>query len=173
MAGSQRVVAFLRGVAPMYAKNDDLRAAYEAAGFLGVRTVLSSGNVVFDTDRPADAHLEADLERAVHDHLGRRFPTLVRPQAALVDLLAEDPFAGHELPADAKRVVTFLRTPLEDADLPMTRDGATVLATRGREAFTAYVPQPRGGLFMRLVEDVCGEDQTTRTMQTVEKVAKA
>ena len=39
--------AFLRGVSPMNVKMPDLKLAFEAAGFEDVRTVLSSGNVVF------------------------------------------------------------------------------------------------------------------------------
>jgi uncharacterized protein (DUF1697 family) len=43
----KRYAAFLRGVSPMNAKMPELRAAFEAAGFEDVRTLLSSGNVVF------------------------------------------------------------------------------------------------------------------------------
>ncbi len=49
-----RYAAFLRGVSPMNAKMPELRKAFEAAGFTEVKTVLSSGNVVFDArNRPA------------------------------------------------------------------------------------------------------------------------
>lgn len=46
-----RFTAFLRGVSPANAKMPELQAAFESAGFARVRTVLSSGNVVFDTVR--------------------------------------------------------------------------------------------------------------------------
>ena len=42
-----RYAAFLRGVSPMNAKMPDLKAAFEAAGFTDVKTLLSSGNLVF------------------------------------------------------------------------------------------------------------------------------
>ena len=41
-----RYVAFLRGVSPMNARMPELKACFEAAGFSGVRTLLSSGNMV-------------------------------------------------------------------------------------------------------------------------------
>ena len=44
-----RYVAFLRGVSPMNAKMPELRRCFENAGFRDVRTLLSSGNVVFST----------------------------------------------------------------------------------------------------------------------------
>ncbi|MBU6441240.1 MAG: DUF1697 domain-containing protein, partial [Betaproteobacteria bacterium] len=43
-----RYLAFLRGVSPVNASMPALRAAFEAAGFGQVRTVLGSGNVAFD-----------------------------------------------------------------------------------------------------------------------------
>jgi uncharacterized protein (DUF1697 family) len=43
-----RYVAFLRGVSPMNAKMAELKRCFEGAGYTDVKTVLSSGNVVFD-----------------------------------------------------------------------------------------------------------------------------
>src|SRR6266480_8040419 len=42
-----RYAALLRGVSPMNAKMPELKAAFESAGFTGVKTLLSSGNVAF------------------------------------------------------------------------------------------------------------------------------
>jgi Uncharacterized protein conserved in bacteria len=44
-----RHVAFLRGVSPINAKMPQLKRCFESAGFANVKTVRSSGNVVFDT----------------------------------------------------------------------------------------------------------------------------
>ena len=40
-----RYAAFLRGVMPTNCKMADLKKAFEAAGFTGVKTFLASGNV--------------------------------------------------------------------------------------------------------------------------------
>ena len=42
----------------MNCKMADLRAAFEAAGFTDVRTVLTSGNVVFDARSTSEGALE-------------------------------------------------------------------------------------------------------------------
>jgi hypothetical protein len=42
---------------------------------------------------------------------------------------------------------------------------------KGREVFTAYVPGPRGAVFMTLIEKTFGEEVTTRTWDTVSKIA--
>jgi len=167
-----RYAAFLRGVNPMNLKMPDLKRAMEAAGFLKVKTVLSSGNVVFDAPAASRAALERRTEAALRQHVGRDFPTIVRPVADLEALLAADPFRAFRLAPGAKRVVTFLRRPPKPApELPVSRDGAHVLGLRGAEAFSAYVRSPRGPVFMTLIERTLGRDVTTRTWDTVRKVA--
>ncbi len=169
-----RYVALLRGVSPMNAKMPQLKACFEQAGFTGVRTLLSSGNVVFDGRAASDGAVERKAEAAMQEHLGRTFFTIVRRTDALRELLEADPFAGFRLPATAKRVVTFLREPpTARLKLPLEVEEARILAVQGREILTAYVPQPGNPAFMNLIEKTFGKDVTTRTWDTVKKCAAA
>jgi len=169
---SRRYAAFLRGVSPLNARMPDVRRCFEAAGFAGVRTLLSSGNVVFGAPAADEAALARQVEAALVEGLGRRFLTMVRPLEALRALLEADPWAAFRLPPGAKRVVSFLREPLHRPPaLPVEEDGARILCARGGEAFSAYVPGPRGPVFMQLIERTFGEEVTTRTWDTVRKVA--
>src|SRR5215213_6320412 len=104
-----RYAAFLRAVSPMNAKMPRLRAAFEAAGFTDVTTVLSSGNVVFGAARASESTLQRKAEAAMRSELGHDFLTIVRPVDALRKMLASDPYAPYRLPPAAKRIVTFLR----------------------------------------------------------------
>ena len=156
----------------MNAKMPEVKKCFEAAGFREVVTVLSSGNVVFDARPVATTTLERKAEAAMTEGLGRTFGTIVRPIAELEELLAADPYADFELAPGAKRVVTFLRKPAGKAlKFPVEIDGARILCARGCEVFTAYVQSPRGPVFMNLIEKTFGKDLTTRTWDTVKKVA--
>lgn len=89
-----------------------------------------------------------------------------------MSLLATDPYEGYDVAPAAKRVVSFLRAPPRAGlRLPLERDGARVLRVVGREAFSAYLPSPRGPVFMALIEEAFGEVVTTRTWETVRRVA--
>jgi uncharacterized protein (DUF1697 family) len=168
-----RYAAFLRGVSPVNATMPALKAAFETAGFTDVRTVLSTGNVVFTAPRAAEASLERKAEAAIAKRLGRDFLTIVRPLDALREMLEADPYEPFRVPPNAKRVVTFLRdAPSAKLTLPIEAGGARILAIDGREAFTAYVPSPRGAVFMQLIEKTFGKEVTTRTWDTVAKVAR-
>jgi len=168
-----RYAAFLRGVMPMNAKMPDLKRAFEAAGFTEVKTVLSSGNVVFNARAAAEGALERKAEAAMEKALGRSFPTIVRSVAALQELLASDPFRAFRLKPGAKRIVTFLRhPPAKKIELPDELEGARIYAVKGGEAFSAYVRTPKGPVFMTLIEKTFGKQQTTRTWDTVAKIAR-
>ena len=169
-----RYVAFLRGVSPMNASMAALKASFEAAGFANVRTLLSSGNVVFDARSSSPAALERRAEEAMQSELGHGFRTIVRPADYLRRFVDREPFARFGLPRHAKRVVTFLRSPAEGLlALPIERDGASILGCEGTEVLSAYVPGPKGPVFMVLLERTFGTDITTRTLDTVRKCASA
>ena len=171
-----RYVALLRGVSPMNCKMPELQGSLEAAGFTDVKTLLSSGNVAFSTPRAASAAtLRKRLEAAMQDGMGKHFATHVRPSEHLQQLIAADPFAAFKLPAGSKRVVTFLREPLQASPvaLPLTHGEACIWSLSGAEVFCSYVPEAKGPVFMQLLEKTFGKDITTRTWDTVAKCAAA
>ena len=168
-----RYAAFLRGVMPMNAKMPELKQAFESAGFSDVRTLLSSGNLVFTARSASLEALQRKAEAAMTERLGRTFLTIIRPIDALRKMLASDPYRTYRLPPEAKRIVTFLRErPAAKLTLPIELDGARILAIDGSNVFSAYLPSPKGPVFMTLIEKTFGSELTTRTWQTVMKVAQ-
>ena len=157
----------------MNAKMAELRSAFEAAGFTDVKTVLSSGNVVFNAPKASNASLQRKAEAAMTKRLVHNFLTIVRPVEMLREMLAHDPYKPFRLAANAKRIVTFLRNaPDQWLALPIELHGPRILAMKGSEIFSAYVPTPKGPVFMTLIERTFGKDVTTRTWDTVVKVSR-
>lgn len=164
----QHYAAFLRGVSPMNCKMPALAKAMEGAGFSHVRTLLSSGNVVFAGPRAPEAALRKKVEAATG------FTAFIRTIDELAALLETDPFKPHRVPATAKRVVTFLHeAPQPPPSLPIEQQEARIVALHGRDVFSAYVPQPGNPVFMTLIAKTFGKEQTTRTWDTLAKVVKA
>lgn len=67
-----RFVALLRGinVNGITIAMSDLRDTFQAIGLTNVRTVLASGNVLFDTDQTDAAALKARIEHALRETFG-------------------------------------------------------------------------------------------------------
>ena len=158
----------------MNLKMADFKRCLETPGYSKVKTVLSSGNAAFDSSSKSAAVIERQIEAAFTKQLGRSFYTIVRSVKELQDLIESDPYSRFTLPTNAKRVVTFARKlPGLKSRLPIERDGAQILAVRDREAFSAYVPDPKGPVFMEVIKANFGSDVTTRTWETAKKCAKA
>lgn len=158
----------------MNAKMSELCDVFDSAGFTDVKSVLSSGNLVFSANAKSTKTLEQKAETAMKKALGHSFLTIVRPVEELEQLLLRDPFQGFRLPAGAKRVASFLRAAPQPAPkLPIEKDGARILLLDELAAFSAYVPNPRGPVFMNLIEKAFGQEVTTRTWETVRKVVAA
>ena len=170
-----RYVAFLRGVSPMNASMAELRKRVESAGFTDVKTVLASGNVVFNARSASNESLQKKIEAAIAAGRGRPFSTIIRSVELLESFLEEDPFAQFKLPAKAKKVITFLReaNPNPPA-LPIKRDDVFILTMSKGEVFSAYVHDPKKGpIFMQMLEKNFGKNITTRTLDTVKKCVSA
>ena len=165
---------FLRGVSPLNCKMAELKQCLVTAGFGNVKTVLASGNVVFDARAASRESLERKVESAMQKGLGRIFATTVRSIEELAAMQAADPYKKFDLPAKAKRVVTLLHTrPTTKVKLPIELDEAQILCIKGTEVLSAYVPNDKGPVFMALIERTFGKDLTTRTWETIRKVVEA
>ncbi|HWE43594.1 MAG TPA: DUF1697 domain-containing protein [Gemmatimonadaceae bacterium] len=168
-----RYAALLRGIMPTNAKMPQLRAAFASAGFTDVETVLGSGNVVFTARAATGDALQRKAESAMNRELGKSFLTIVRSIDTLRELIASDPFAGFDVAPGAKRVVTFLRdAPSTDVEIPPAVEGARIHAVVGREIFTSCLRGAKTPVFMALIERTFGKELTTRTWDTVQKIAR-
>ena len=111
---STRRVALLRGI-NVGGKNpvpmDELRGAFEAAGYGAVATYIQSGNVVFETDAPSatlEGHIEAMLERRFAIPL----TVVVRSHAQLKRVIEKAPEGFGAAPDTYHSDVVFLKPPL-------------------------------------------------------------
>ena len=157
----------------MNAKMPELKRAFEQAGFEDVKTLLTSGNVVFSARSSSEATLARKAEAAMSKHLGSSFVTFVRSVESLRQLLESSPYAAFPAKPRSKRIVTFLHEPPKTPiRLPLVSPGVRILRIEGREVFADYAAETRGPALMALLQKTFGKAITTRTWQTVEKAAR-
>ena len=169
-------VALLRGIAPMNPnqRNERLRGVCEDLGLRNVQTVISSGNVVFETDTNDVPALEATLEAAWLDRLDFTSTTIIRSRSDLQSLVAADPFGGLEHGKTTYLLTTFFKNPISvDVALPYPvpdRDYRIVAATP-RELYSVMDTTTSGTPdLMAWLESRFGKDLTSRTWLTVSRI---
>ena len=174
-------VAFLRGInvgghKPI--KMQDLKSAFQRGGFDQVQTVLTSGNVVFEsglTDMPALTNEIADLLRKA---FSAEIPILLRSMDDLVKIHAMDPFRGIAITPGIRLYLTFLpqKTEPQGGTIhdPPSQKGIQILQVTEQEVFsTLDLSQGTGtSELMKLLENRWGSGITTRNWNTILKVIK-
>jgi len=103
-----RHVAFLRGInlGKRQIKMAELKACLEAMGLDKVKTLLASGNVIFETDNSKD--LKARLDKAISAAFDFDVKVVLRSDDEIAAMIASDPFKTLAADADVKLYVVLL-----------------------------------------------------------------
>lgn len=174
-----RYAALLRGIMPSNPNmsNEKLRGVFTGLGFRSVASVLSSGNIVFDTEQTPAGELEDRIQQALHAELGIPGGTLIRDHAELRALLDRDPFAGYTHSRETYLTVTFFKDSAHArVEIPADTDPRTKVVGYDREvrAFLSIIDNstPNSPNFMVWLERNYGKNITTRTWLTVQRIVK-
>jgi uncharacterized protein (DUF1697 family) len=154
----------------------DLRRVCETSGLSNVRTLLQSGNVVFESDTDS-ADLEQQLESALRRTLALETHVMVRTQAALDSVVRHNPFPAEAKADPAHLVVVFLKTAAKAASVEALQariKGREVVRGRGAHLYIVY---PDGIGTSRLtgaaIDNAIATPGTGRNWNTVLKIRKA
>jgi len=173
-----KYVALLRGIGPSNPnmRNERLREVAELVGLCNVETVISSGNVVFETEGADPGELESTLETGWKENLGFESTTIIRSQEALEGLVEMSPFGDLEHGRKSYLLVTFCKRPINvDFDIPhrpADRDYEIVAATSGELFTVTDTTNERTPDVMAWVESRFGKQISSRTWLTVERILK-
>jgi hypothetical protein len=163
-----KYVALLRGIGPSNPNmhGAKLKEVLDGLDFKNVQTLISSGNVLFESNSKDMAKLEAKIEAAWPKQLGFNSTTIIRSQQQLKEFAAQDPFKGVEHGRQSYQLVTFFKSPPSPPptgqfynDLGVNALCSTVDTT------TAKTPD-----FMVKLERQFGKQITSRTYKTLQRI---
>ena len=173
-----KYVALLRGIAPTNPnmRNVRLRGLFEKLGFSNVQTVLSSGNVLFESLSKSAKKLEGIIEKALPEHLGFKSTTIIRSQKQLQKLVDKKPFKKREHSQRSSLNVTFLKRKINlDKKFPYkveNRDYTLLGMYDGAICSVTDLTSAKTPDLMLWLEKTFGKEITTRTWKTVERILK-
>lgn len=170
-------VALLRGIGPTNPnmRNAKLREVFESLGFSDVRSVISSGNIIFTTPKADVVQLQTKIEQALSEKLGLKNSVILRSQDQLQKLVDDDTFAQLAHAPKTYLTVTFLK------DVPpkgpmATPETSSVIKKIDRKAGVIFAitdtTASKTPDFMAWLERQFGKEITTRTFKTVERILK-
>jgi uncharacterized protein (DUF1697 family) len=173
-----KYVALLRGIAPTNPnmRNDKLRGVFENLGFENVKTVISSGNVVFESPVRSAKKLEEKIEKALPEQLGFTSTTIIRSKAQIQKLVDKNPFGEMDHSQKSSLNVTFLKKKIRSGiKFPYKvdhRDYELLGMYGGAICSVIDLTSDKTPDLMLWLEKKFGKEITTRTWKTVEKILK-
>lgn len=173
-----RYAALLRGInvggnkkVPMA----DLKKHLEKAGYENIKTLLASGNVLFDADEKDPKKLRATLEALLEKKFGFTIPVILRTVEELKALEKTNPFKGIVVTPETRLYVTFLsEKPKSTLKIPYEskeKDMRILRVTDG-EVISVFLVTEKYGTTdgMGVIEREFGKNVTTRNWNTVMKL---
>jgi uncharacterized protein (DUF1697 family) len=170
-------VAFLRGInvggnkkIPM----TTLRDAFLRLGSTSVKTLLASGNVIFDYEKQDAQVLSRKIESALEKTFGFPVDVIVRSRAQLKKVERLEPFAGIEVTDQTRLYISFLGGKSRaDIHIPYASNDKSfsIIKATNTEVFSildltkAQTPEA-----MNILEKTFGKNITTRNWNTIVKI---
>lgn len=153
----------------------DLRALLSRLGFAAPRSLLQSGNLVFQATARSSAQLERLIESETEGRLGVETECFVRSAREWRALVAQNPFREEARRAPGRLAVQFLKNPATPegvAALDGAITGREVVRARGKLLYVVYPDGfARTRLTNALIERKLGTRATGRNWNTVLKLA--
>ena len=148
----------------------------EKLGFTNVQAVISSGNVVFESQSKDAKVLEDLIENAWPEQLGFTSTTIIRSREELLDLIAKNPFKGLEHNRQNYLIVTFFKNkPEAKFEFPYQPENKSykLLGLYDRAICSVVdTSATKTPDVMAWLERQFGKQITTRTYKTVHRILK-
>ena len=172
-----KYAAFLRGInvggnkkVPM-AK---LKNVLEDMGFAEVRTLLASGNVLFDAKKESLPTLEKKIAAELEKQFGFTIPVLLREVSDVENIIESGPFKGINVTKDTRLYVTFLLENHKSAmKIPYASPDKSFRIIRlDDDSVFSILDLSKSGTpeAMSILEKEFGKHITTRNWNTIMKV---
>jgi uncharacterized protein (DUF1697 family) len=146
---------------------------FEGLGFTGVKVVLASGNIIFESLSDDQVAIAEQIEIALPQKLGFQRSAVIRSEEELQHLIDQNPFEGIEQNhnRDSYLLFTFFRyEPKIVLKLPFTPDNKpyTLLGQLDNAVYGSIdLTSGEAPDYMAWLEKQFGKDITSRTPKTI------
>lgn len=175
-----KFVALLRGInvgGNKMVKMDDLKKWFAALGFKNIKTILASGNVLFESGDEDEDALAKKIAVKLKAESGHDVGIQVRSIEEIQKLADRNPFKKVKVTPDIRLYITFLaQKPTSKLKIPYTspEKDFKILEVTDREVCSVADISKGSGTpeVMNILAKEFGKNITTRNWNTVGKILK-
>lgn len=174
-----KYIAFLRGInlggkhkVPML----ELKQLLASLNCKDVKTLLNSGNVVFESKTKNQNQLEQDLEGKLSAQFGFTIPVLLKKHDEILALIASQPFEKITIHPNIRLYVTFIKEKKSSNTIQektLESEGFKIILQEKDLCLSVVDLNIEGSTkAMEKLEKILGKNITTRNWNTILKLAQ-
>lgn len=153
----------------------DWRAMMEDLGLSSPRTLIATGNAIFQCAGPSIPEIEHQMEKAFEKRFGRRVDTIVRAASSFKRLVRENPFPKESRHDGTRTVVRVMRSPIKQDILaalePYATQGERVRMVGG-DLWVHFKEDPNRSSLLRVLASKRSGIGTMRNWNTVRRLGE-
>ncbi|HVZ58292.1 MAG TPA: DUF1697 domain-containing protein [Patescibacteria group bacterium] len=173
-----KYVALLRGInvgGTAKVSMAELKKMFEDLGFAEIKTLLNSGNVIFEAEEAREEILQREIEQELEKKFGFSIRVLLRSHGELEQLVREDPFQGIAVTKETRLYVTFLsdaHSLTKENVQKIVRSEAMITRLTLREicSVITITPEKNTTDMMNFLGKLFGKNITTRNWNTIQRL---
>lgn len=170
-----KYIAFLRGINVSGNKKvpmADLKTCFEEAGFTSVKTLLNTGNVIFESNSKDLTKLENDIEKILEEKFGFHIDTIVKNRKEIEEIINLDPFKNISVTKETRLYLTFVKgTITSSLKIPYISPNKNfkIISIFNNTILSLLTVNEKNGTTdgMEILEKEFGKQITTRNWNTV------
>ena len=151
----------------------DWRSMMEDIGLENPRTLIATGNAIFQCRGATIRKLEVQLEDAFERRFGRRVDTIVRAAAPFRRLVASNPFPRESARDGSRVVIRVMRRPIDNDSIAALRaystDGERLEVVQG-DLWVHFVNEPNRSRLMPVLGSKRLGIGTVRNWNTIRRL---
>lgn len=174
-----KYVVFLRGInvgGHHKVSMMDLNIMFESLGFSNIKTLLNSGNIVFQSELNSPTKIETFLEIHLAEKFGFSIPVIVRTAEEISSMHGLNPFKNTEVNSNIRLYISLLKNEIGSSlSIPWQSEDSSfiILKEYNKNVFSVLdLSKNKTPKAMDFLEKNYGKNITTRNWNTIEKTVK-
>lgn len=147
----------------------DLQKAFEDLGFTQVRTLIASGNVLFESSEKNEEKLQEIIEKKLEIVFGFTILVILRSKKEIKDLIMHEPFKNSSQEKGTRFQITLFSGDIKSKE-NIKQEGFEILPIDKRTLASVVYPNGKTTELMTFVDKNFGKNSTTRNWNTLLKL---
>ena len=166
-----KYIAFLRGINVGGRKvlMEDLQNCFVSHGFSTVKTLIASGNVMFESEETNEEKLRVEIEKILLEKFNFSIFVILRMKKEVESLVKKYTFSSENFEKGTRLQITLFSNDIKSSEV-IKKEEFEIHLLGKRELVSIVYPEGKTTELMTFIDKTFGKNSTTRNWNTILKL---